>query len=153
MIYQEKNWTLCWKTSSTFWLWCTSFLSTMNCNGSNKVNYRKTRLEHEETLKELHSSVKELQSQLEKKVTNFQKLEAEQDKLCAPPALEDTLSALNKAQREAFDESEEYAEEWVDDGASNVDAFVKEFVAKRKIHHERLAKMELLKNDRVRQAV
>jgi hypothetical protein len=110
------------------------------------VQAAQVNLLHEEQLKELNQEVQVLQQQtLSQKVQRFKGLEAQQDALCAPPNLHATLRALNKAKKEAFDESEAFAEEWVEEGAtSNVDSFVKDFVQKRKINHQRAAKMELL---------
>lgn len=101
-------------------------------------------LQQEEKMQSLRKEVQRLQKTLQEKVADFQKLEAEQDRLCAPPDVKSTLKALNKAQKQAMDESEDFAENWVEDGASDVDAFVKDFINRRKVHHSRAAKMEVL---------
>jgi hypothetical protein len=75
-------------------------------------------------------------------------LEARQNAICAPPDKATTLRKLNKAKKEAFEESENLAEGWVEDGGMNVDDFCKQFLEKRKIHHLRAAKIEILKNQR-----
>jgi hypothetical protein len=75
-------------------------------------------------------------------------LEATQDEYCTPPDAKLVLRELNKAKKEAFDESEVLAEDWLEEGAPNVDLFVHEFLEKRILHHERAAKMELLERNK-----
>lgn len=104
-------------------------------------------LAKETQLKALQGDVKELHSTLQSKITTFSKLEEKQNAICAPPDRESTLKRLNVAKKEAFDESENIAETWVDNGG-NVDDFVKKFVELRTIHHVRAAKMEILKNSK-----
>lgn len=101
-------------------------------------------LEKESKLKEVHKQVVDLQGELKTKLDNFTKLESEQNVICAPPDVSVTLKALRQAKKEAYDSSEAFAEDWVEDGAPNVDDFVKSFVEKRKVHHMRAAKMEVL---------
>ncbi|VEU37442.1 unnamed protein product [Pseudo-nitzschia multistriata] len=103
-------------------------------------------LEQEAKLKTLQSEVNELHSTLKSKLDAFSKLEKEQDVICAPPDLKSTIKKLQKAKKEAFEESEELAEEWVDDGVGTVDDFCKRFLEQRKVHHMRAAKMEILNN-------
>lgn len=101
-------------------------------------------LEYEEKLKSIRSEVESLKEVLSQKVKTFEVLEKQQNALCAPPDLRATLRKLKEAKKEALDESDNFAEEWVEDGAGNVDQFVKDFIAKRKVHHSRAAKMEIL---------
>mmetsp|Transcript_59021 Transcript_59021/g.144408 ORF Transcript_59021/g.144408 Transcript_59021/m.144408 type:complete len:423 (-) Transcript_59021:45-1313(-) len=100
----------------------------------------------EEKWNTLKSEVKELQKTLKTKVSNFNKQEEKQNAICAPPEKSSTLRKLNQAKKEAFEESETIAEEWVDYGGSTVDEFLKSFLAKRRVHHLRAAKAEILKN-------
>jgi Modifier of rudimentary (Mod(r)) protein len=119
----------------------------------------------------LYGEVVELQQKMKHKVAAFQELERQQDALCAPPDPMIVMRQLAKAKKEAFDESERIAENWLEtassssssapasastsaagDGGSSsinqtsgVDAFVKSFMEKRKVHHLRAAKMEVLK--------
>ena len=104
-------------------------------------------LAQEPKLNELQADIKNLQTTVKQKYETFAKLEAKQNASCAPPDKADTLRKLNKAKKEAFDESEELAETWVEDGGS-VDDFCKKFLETRKVHHMRAAKMEILKNTR-----
>jgi len=109
-------------------------------------------LDGEQILKSLHSEVQQLQTILKDKLKVFQSLETQQNALCAPPDVHQTLVKLKEAKKQAFDESEAFAEAWVDDGATHVDQFVKEFIAQRKIHHERAAKMEILERQELQVA-
>jgi ESCRT-I complex subunit VPS37 len=108
----------------------------------------------------LYGEVAELQQKVQQKVTAFRGLEKRQDALCAPPDPMVVLKQLAKAKKEAFDESEQIAEDWLEqmttsttttDGTGtsqsgqSVDAFVKSFMEKRKVHHLRAAKMEVLR--------
>mmetsp|Transcript_5223 Transcript_5223/g.12494 ORF Transcript_5223/g.12494 Transcript_5223/m.12494 type:complete len:301 (-) Transcript_5223:50-952(-) len=103
-------------------------------------------LTKESQLKELHQSVAAKQKELHEKITAFEVLEKRQNDLCQPPDKMITLKKLNRAKKEAFEKSEEYAGEWIEDGAASVNDFVKEFVELRKVHHLRGAKMEILEN-------
>jgi hypothetical protein len=112
------------------------------------VKIAEENLGKESQLKELNDEVAELQQKLKSQVQIFEDLEAKQNAVCAPPDLRQTLKKLNRAKKEAFEKSEEYAEEWVEAGAQSVNNFVKEFVEMRKIHHIRGAKMEILQNSK-----
>ena len=92
-------------------------------------------------LKELQASVKSLQSELEGKIGTFEDLEREQDVICKPPPMRDVRRKLNAAKKEAFDESEKLAEKWT---GENPEAFLSSFLAARKVHHVRAAKLEVL---------
>ena len=97
----------------------------------------------EDKIKTLYGEVTDLKEQMEARLKLFQKLELEQDALCAPPDTKDILRQLAKGKKESFQESERLAEDWVDDG-SDVDNFVKDFMEKRLVHHLRAAKIECL---------
>lgn len=118
--------------------------------GTSRLNENVTlsndNISKEEQLKTLTSEVKELQKILSTKVSKFNELEEKQNSICAPPDKVSTLRRLNQAKKEAFEESERIAEDWVDNGGSTVDEFLKSFLEKRKIHHLRAAKAEILKN-------
>jgi len=105
----------------------------------------KDNLRSEHRIASARGEAETMRTLLEEKITAFQALEAEQNKMCAPTDWRQIVAKLKEAEKEAFDESETFAEEWVDDGANNVDDFMKEFIAKRKIHHARSAKVEVLK--------
>jgi ESCRT-I complex subunit VPS37 len=105
-------------------------------------------LEQETKLRALQNDAKELHQILQSKLDDFSKLEARQNSICAPPDKTATIRKLTKAKKEAFDESENLAETWVEEGGMNVDDFCKQFLEKRTIHHMRAAKMEILKYQR-----
>jgi ESCRT-I complex subunit VPS37 len=117
--------------------------STANDILDENIKKAEANLEKMEKVKTQHKYVTELKRKLESKLENFKKLEQKQDALCAPPDMRDVLRQLTRGKKESFQESEQMAEEWVEDG-TNVDAFVRDFVEKRKIHHIRAAKIERL---------
>lgn len=109
------------------------------------VHTAEANLKQEARVKELHANVTELQESLQTKLLVYESLEAEQNKLCAPPDKKDVMKKLQKAKRQALDESEAIAEEWVEDGG-NVKDFLEEFMEKRQLHHVRAAKIERLQH-------
>lgn len=100
-------------------------------------------VEREEEYKVLHGEVSDLQSSLQKKLQEFETFQALQDKLVKPPDLSQLKRDLNKARKQAMDDSEDYAAEWIEDG-SNIQDFCKKFVEKRNLMHVRAAKLERL---------
>ena len=56
------------------------------------------------------------------------------------------MKKLKRANKEAFEASEDYANEWVEDGEDSVKDFVTRFMKLRKVHHMRAAKMEIIAN-------
>jgi len=110
------------------------------------VELAKENLERETDWKTLQSEVKDLHDTLKSKLDHFSKLEDQQNAICAPPDTKSTIKKLQKAKKEAFEESEELAEDWVENGDGSVDDFCKRFLEQRKIHHTRAAKIEILRN-------
>jgi len=106
----------------------------------------KENVEREIEWKTLHADVSDLHSTLKSKLGKFTKLEDKQNTLCAPPDTKSTLKKLQKAKKEVFDESEELAEDWTENGVDSVDEFCKKFKAQRIIHHKLAAKIEILRN-------
>ena len=111
------------------------------------VKLAKSNLDYEDNLKQSQDEVSELQQKLKDMVSEFQQLEKQQNSVCAPPDKRDVIRQLNKAKRQAFDESEQVAEDWVESGG-DVDDFVKEFLKQRVVHHQRAAKMEILQRSK-----
>ena len=104
-------------------------------------------LKNEKELQELAKVCKSQQDQLAGTVSEFQKLEQQQDKLCKPPDRRKMIKELTKAKKEAFDRSEQLAEDWLeleDAAQGSMDDFAKNFIQERKLHHVRAAKLELL---------
>jgi CBS-domain-containing membrane protein len=100
-------------------------------------------LKEEDRVKKLHKDVTSLQTSLKTKLEAFEALEEEQNKLCAPPDKQNIIKQMQKAKRQAMDESEAIADEWVEEGG-NVQEFVDQFMEKRTLHHVRAAKVERL---------
>lgn len=110
------------------------------------VELAEQNLEKESKLKGLYKEVCDLQEQLQEKLKTFQTLEKEQMSLCAPPDEKKIMKKLKRANKEAFEASEDYANEWVEDGGDSVKDFVTHFMKLRKVHHMRAAKMEIIAN-------
>jgi len=108
------------------------------------VETAETNLKREEEVRSLHAEVSALQDSLKEKVEVFRELEARQAELCAPPDRRTVIKKLTQAKKEAFDESEELASIWVDDGEMDIDEFVEKFLERRTVHHIRAAKIERL---------
>lgn len=109
----------------------------------------KENLEQGTEWKMLRNEVKDLHDTLKTKLDVYSKLEDEQNTICAPPDIQSTLRKLHKAKKEAFEESEQLAEEWVEDSGGNVDDFCQRFLEQRKVHHIRAAKMEILQHNKI----
>ena len=107
------------------------------------VETAQANLKEEVRVKQLHDEVTKLQSSLQTKLTAFEALEAQQNKLCAPPDKKLVIKQLQKAKKQAMDESEAYADQWVEQGG-DVEEFVETFMEKRLLHHVRAAKVERL---------
>ena len=107
----------------------------------------KENLERETKWKTVQKEVKDLHKILKCKLDHYVELEDRQNAICAPPETKSILKKLQKAKKEAFEESEELAEDWVENGQGGVDGFCKEFLQQRKIHHMRAAKIEVLQNN------
>ena len=104
-------------------------------------------LTHQETLQAAYERTQHLQQQLKDVVSDFQTLERQQDALCETPDPRVLLKELHIAKREAFDDSEQMAEDWLDrddECAATMTQFCRDFVEARKVHHLRAAKMEIL---------
>ena len=102
-------------------------------------------LDHEEIVKEVCAEVDSLQQELDTKIEQYKKLDAERLELTHPPDKQEAIKELNKAKKDAYRESEELAEEWVESGeGGNVSDFVKRFMDVRLLYHTRAAKAERL---------
>ena len=102
-------------------------------------------LDHEEIVKEVCAETDTLQHELDTKIEQYKKLDAERLELTHPPDKQEAIKELNKAKKDAYRESEEMAEEWVESGeGGNVSDFVKRFMDVRMLYHTRAAKAERL---------
>lgn len=105
----------------------------------------KRNLEKEASYTSLQQQVEGLQKQLQSNLADFAKLEAEQAELCIETDPEQLVRELKRQKKKALEESEDYADEWVNgDTDLSVTDFLREFLEKRKVHHERAAKIEIL---------
>jgi ESCRT-I complex subunit VPS37 len=107
------------------------------------VKLAEANLQKQDELKILHQQVTHLQAELKDKLDVYKALEDEQNSLCAPPDTREIIRELTKAKKAAMDDSDDYAEQFVENGG-NVADFVKEFLSKRRHYHARSAKIELL---------
>jgi len=116
-------------------------------NLDDNVKAAQINLGEEEGLNDMHTQVTKLQAILIEKLKVYKPLEDEQKSRSAPPDQRVILRDLTKAKKMALDDSEEYAEHFVDgDNGGNISEFVKEFLVKRRNYHIRAAKIELLTN-------
>ena len=98
-------------------------------------------------LQELHGSTAKLHERLKATVEEFKTLEKQQDALQEKPDKRILIRELTRAKRESFEESEKLADDWLDNGdkcADTMDSFCRTFLEKRKIHHLRAAKIQIL---------
>ena len=129
-------------------------MSTLDVNVRQANEHLK---EKKPVLDALRSEVSKLHKELLEKVEEFRELEKKQDELymklsnsretrALSPANEKSLAIreLTKGKKQAFEESEQLADEWLEEEYYDVNDFVKKFMEKRKVHHLQAAKVELL---------
>ena len=108
------------------------------------VKTAETNLQKQEVLIALHSQVQSLQQTLKEKMEELESLQSQQNELCKPPStIKPLIGQWQKLKRDAFDESEELASNWMD-GDTDTDEFLESFLEKRIVHHVRAAKIERL---------
>jgi hypothetical protein len=108
-------------------------------------NLAQHNLEKQPELEEIHSEVKELQGSLKEKMEEVNDLQRKMMELCKPMESKKILHKLKKAKKEALEESEELAMEWLEgDTGANVNDFLDRFLEVRTVLHVRAAKMERL---------
>jgi hypothetical protein len=110
-----------------------------------------TNLSKRDLLHNLHEEVETLQRSLNGKVEKFNELKTRQLALCKPVSNDVVLKKLKKAKKTAMNESDDLAYAWldkssIDDGVSQLDSFIDEFLEKRIVHHVRAAKVERIQN-------
>jgi len=110
------------------------------------VNAAKANLAHEEKIEDLCTEVETLKQDLNTKIQKYRKLDAERQAITHPPDLQEAIQELNKAKKDAYRDSEELAEDWVESGGENISGFVKQFMEVRLLYHTRAAKAERLGN-------
>ena len=108
-------------------------------------NIAQHNLDKQPELEEIHSEVKELQGSLKEKMEEVNDLQRKMMELCKPMESKKILHKLKKAKKEALEESEELAMEWLEgDTGANVNDFLDRFLEIRTVLHVRAAKMERL---------
>lgn len=109
---------------------------------------------YQNSLQTLDEQVRKLVAELEAHIQSFRELERQQDALCQPPPYTRVRKDLAKAKKEAFEESEQIAEEWLSQSPAmateSLELFLKQFLATRNIHHVRAAKLEVLEQQQQR---
>eukprot|EP00579_Thalassiosira_antarctica_P006603 CAMPEP_0201877928 /NCGR_PEP_ID=MMETSP0902-20130614/9221_1 /ASSEMBLY_ACC=CAM_ASM_000551 /TAXON_ID=420261 /ORGANISM="Thalassiosira antarctica, Strain CCMP982" /LENGTH=301 /DNA_ID=CAMNT_0048405469 /DNA_START=212 /DNA_END=1117 /DNA_ORIENTATION=+ len=113
---------------------------------TSNVNAAKANLVHEGEMEGVCSEVESLKQDLDSKMQQYRKLDAERVAITHPPDLQEAIGELNKAKKNAYRESEEFADGWVESGGENVSDFVKKFMEVRLLYHTRAAKAERLEN-------
>ena len=108
------------------------------------VNIAKSNLKHEEEIDGLCTEVETLKQDMNTKMQQYRKLDVERNAITNPPDLQEAIGELNRAKKDAYNESEELAEEWVEAGGENVGDFVNRFCEVRLLYHVRAAKAERL---------
>lgn len=111
---------------------------------TSNVNAAKANLAHEEKIEGLCAETESLKKDLNSKMEQYRKLDAERLALTHPPDLQDAIGELTRAKKDAYRESEELADDWVEAGGANVSDFVKQFMEVRVLYHTRAAKAERL---------
>jgi len=99
----------------------------------------------EEKVKSICMEVETLKQDLKSNVETYQQLDARRAAMTRPPEIHEALQELTVAKKKALNESDEFADDWVESGGSDVSAFVKQFMETRVLHHTRAAKAERLK--------
>merc|ERR1712194_646450 len=101
---------------------------------------------HEAKIEGLCTDVDTLKKDLNAKMQQYRKLEAEREAITHPPDLQEAIGELTRAKKEAYRQSEELAENWVESGGNDVSDFVKKFMEVRLLYHTRAAKAERLEH-------
>lgn len=99
----------------------------------------------EEKVNSICMEVETLKQDLKSNVEKYQELDARRAVMTRPPEIHEAMQELAVAKKKALNESDEFADEWVESGGSDVSAFVKKFMETRILHHTRAAKAERLK--------
>lgn len=99
----------------------------------------------EEKVKSICMEVETLKQDLKSNVERYHKLDAKRAAMTRPPEIHEAMQELIVAKKKAMNESDEFADDWVESGGSDVNAFVKQFMETRVLHHTRAAKAERLK--------
>jgi hypothetical protein len=113
---------------------------------ASNVDVARTNLAHEANIDILTSEVYTLKEDLNMKVQRYQELDSQRLALTQPPSTQDVIAKLTVTKRDAYRESEEYAEQWIEESGDGEDVseFIKKFIGVRQLYHIRAAKVERL---------
>lgn len=99
----------------------------------------------EEKVESICMEVETLKQDLKSNLEKYRELDARRAAMTRPPEIHEAVRELTSAKKKALNESDEFADDWVESGGSDVSAFVKKFMDTRVLHHTRAAKAERLK--------
>jgi hypothetical protein len=113
---------------------------------ASNVDAARANLAHEANIDILTSEVDTLKEDLNMKVQRYQELDSQRLALTQPPSTQDVIAKLTATKRDAYRESEEYAEQWIEESGDGEDVseFIKKFIGVRQLYHIRAAKVERL---------
>ena len=98
----------------------------------------------EEKVDSICSEVETLKHDLKMNIARYRELDARRAAMTRPPEIHEARRELTSAKKKAYNESEEFADDWVESGGSDVSEFVKKFMDTRVLYHTRAAKAERL---------
>lgn len=111
---------------------------------TSNVDTAKSNLALEDKLESISSEVDTLKQDLKSNIERYRELEARRIAMTRPPDIQDVRRQLTSAKKAAYNESEEFADDWVESGGNDVSGFVKKFMDVRVLYHTRAAKVERL---------
>lgn len=112
---------------------------------TNSFNKAQEMIKKKDTMENLSKEVESLTIDFQGRMEKYERLNAKKEELRKPQDVDEIKKKLIKAKKTAFEESEELANEWVDGSDdSTLKEFLKEFLEKRDLFHERAAKIEML---------
>ncbi|EED91971.1 hypothetical protein THAPSDRAFT_268881 [Thalassiosira pseudonana CCMP1335] len=100
--------------------------------------------QHEEQVEGMCDELESLKQDLQTKIQRYKELDECRLAMTRPPDVQDAIRELNVAKNNAYHQSEEMAENWVEGGGSDINDFVKKFMETRMLYHARAAKVEKL---------
>lgn len=97
-----------------------------------------------EKIETICSEVETLKQDLKSNMDKYRELDAKRFAMTCPPEIHEARRELSAAKKKAYNESEEFADDWVESGGSDVSEFVRKFMDTRVLYHTRAAKVERL---------
>eukprot|EP00956_Cyclotella_meneghiniana_P014398 scaffold21538_cov41-Cyclotella_meneghiniana.AAC.11 len=100
-------------------------------------------LQYKEKVDRQSIDITTLEKELSSKLSKYETLNIDRERICRPPDGKETVKELNRAKKEAYRNSETIADDWVESG-DNIHEFVEKFMEERILYHTRAAKAERL---------